>query len=190
MNAINTNEVNPPEIQALQNGEVIIYPTEAVYGMGCDPTNQSAVLRLLEIKQRPVEKGLILIAHDYSQLLPFIDDKKIPMYKRADIISRWPGPTTWLLPASKNAPKWITGQHELIAVRVSDHLTVRRICKTFGGAIVSTSANITGEPTITDLASLQEQFKSQISVIVDEPLGGYDQPSKIINSLTGEILRT
>lgn len=179
-----------PEVTSLLNGDVILYPTEAVYGMGCDPSNEQAVLKLLKAKQRPIEKGLILIANDYGQLLKFVDDKKIPMDKRADIISRWPGPTTWLLPAAPDAPKWMTGQHDLIAVRVTDHPTVKRMCKEFGGAIVSTSANVTGQPTITDVATLVLQFSDQVGYIVDEPLGGYDQPSTIINSFTGEVVRT
>lgn len=184
------SEAFSPEVRALHNGDVIIYPTEAVYGMGCDPRNEEAVLKLLSIKQRPIEKGLILIANDYGQLLPFVDDKKIPMDKRADIFSRWPGPITWLLPAAPDAPKWITGEHELIAVRVTDHPTVKRICKEFQGPIVSTSANITGQPTITSISQLTHDFSEQVGCIVDEPLGGNNQPSTIINSFTGEVVRT
>jgi L-threonylcarbamoyladenylate synthase len=179
-----------PEVSALQTGELIVYPTEAVYGIGCDPRSEAAVMRLLALKQRPMEKGLILIANDYGQLLPFVDDKKIPMDKRADIISRWPGPTTWLLPASPDAPKWITGQHNLIAVRVTAHPTVKRMCKEFGGAIVSTSANVTGEPTITEFSLLRNTFTDKVACYVDEPLGDSMQPSKIINSFTGEVVRT
>ena len=77
----------PTAISCLEQGEVILYPTEAVYGLGCDPDNQQAVEKLLEIKQRPVEKGLILIADNYGQLLKYVDDVKLPMDKRADIFS-------------------------------------------------------------------------------------------------------
>ena len=96
-------------IDALNAGGVIAYPTEAVYGLGCDPDNEAAVLALLSIKQRPVEKGLILVAANYSQLLPYVDDKAIPLEKRYQIFSSWPGHVSWVLPASQTAPMWITG---------------------------------------------------------------------------------
>ena len=178
------------EVQALVDGKVIVYPTEAVWGIGCDPRDEAAVFKLLELKNRPVEKGLILIANDYGQLLPYVDDKNIPMHKRADIFSRWPGPVTWLLPAATDAPKWITGGSELIAVRVTDHPTVKRMCVEFGGAIVSTSANITGEPTPETISEIKNVFADGVAAYVDEPLGGNTQPSKIINGFTGETMRS
>lgn len=187
------SEVNQPtyseEVQALVDGEVIIYPTEAVWGIGCDPSNEAAVNKLLKLKQRPVEKGVILIAKDYSQVLPYVADDRIPMDKRADIFSRWPGPVTWLLPASDNAPKWITGGSELIAVRVTTHPTVRRICEEFKGPIVSTSANITGQPTPSTVTELKQIFKDGVKSYVDETLGKTSQPSTIINGMTGQVIR-
>lgn len=178
------------EIHALQQAQVVIYPTEAVWGIGCDPKSEVAVQNLLEIKQRPVEKGLILIANDYGQLLPYVADDKIPMDKRSEIFSSWPGPVTFLMPAAKNAPAWITGGSELIACRVTAHPTVKRMCKEFGGAIVSTSANLTGEPTPESIKELQQLFGDKVGAYVDEPLGGNKTPSKIINALTGEVLRS
>ena len=136
------NELNV--ITALNDGAVIFYPTEALYGLGCDPDNEQAVMDLLAIKQRPVEKGLILIADNYSQLLPYIDDSKIPMDKRPEIFSSWPGPVTWVLPASESAPKWITGKFDSIAVRVTNHAGVKVLCAEFGKTLVSTSANLAG----------------------------------------------
>ena len=187
------SDVNPTtfseEVQALIDGEVIIYPTEAVWGIGCDPSNEAAVNKLLELKQRPVEKGVILIAKDYGQVLPYVADDRIPMDKRADIFSRWPGPVTWLLPASPTAPHWITGGSELIAVRVTTHPIVRRICNEFNGPIVSTSANITGQPTPTSLAELKQIFKGGVAAYVDEALGNTSQPSTIINGMTGQVIR-
>ena len=185
------NQANlSPEVQALQNGEVIIYPTEAVWGIGCDPRNEAAVEKLLAIKQRPKHKGLILIANDYGQVLPFVADKKIPMEKRADIFSRWPGPVTWLLPAADDAPAWITGGSDLIAIRVTDHPTVKRISREFGGPIVSTSANITGTEPSQSLVELKQLFEGQVAVFVDEALGSNPQPSTIINAFTGQVVRS
>ena len=111
------------------------------------------------------------------------------MDRRTQIFSSWPGPYTWLLPASKLAPVWISGGSELVAVRVTSHPTVRRLCREFGGAIVSTSANLTGQPTQTNLSKIKQQFESKIAFYVDEPLGHSNQPSTIINGMTGQTIR-
>ena len=177
-------------IEALNAGRVIAYPTEAVYGLGCDPDNQAAVQSLLAIKQRPVEKGLILVAANYAQLLPYIDDQAIPQEKRAEIFSSWPGHISWVLPASNTAPKWITGRFDSIAVRVSAHPVVQQLCRAYGKALVSTSANLSGQPAITDRAELETNLGSMLSAIVPGALGSATQPSQIRNAVTGDIVRS
>lgn len=177
-------------IQALRQQAVIAYPTEAVYGLGCDPDSETAVQALLTIKQRPVEKGLILIAASYSQLLPYIDDNAIPVNVRQQILASWPGHISWIVPASKTAPKWITGQFSSIAVRVSAHPVVQQICLAFDKPIVSTSANLSGQPAITDAAVLSQQMSDKVSAIMLGNLGDADQPSQIRNALTGNIVRS
>lgn len=177
-------------IQALSDGGVIAYPTEAVFGLGCNPDNEAAVMALLAIKQRPVEKGLILIAADYSQLLPYVDDKAIPLEKRYQIFSSWPGHVSWVLPASDSAPKWITGQFDSIAVRVSAHPVVQQLCRAYGKPLVSTSANLSGQPSITDPVELEQSLGALLSAIMPGALGGATQPSQIRNALTGDIVRS
>jgi L-threonylcarbamoyladenylate synthase len=177
-------------IQALNEGGVIAYPTEAVYGLGCDPDNETAVMSLLAIKQRPVEKGLILIAATYSQLLPYVDDKAIPLEKRYQILSSWPGHISWVLPASKGAPKWLTGQFDTIAVRVSAHPVVQQLCAAYGKPLVSTSANLSGQPAITDPLELEQSLADKLAAIMPGALGGATQPSQIRNALTGDIVRS
>jgi L-threonylcarbamoyladenylate synthase len=179
----------PTAITCLTQGEVILYPTEAVFGLGCDPDNQQAVEKLLAIKQRPVEKGLILIADNYGQLLKYVDDAKIPMDKRANIFSSWPAAITWVMPASKDTSKWLTGQFDTIAVRVTNHPTVKRLCQEFGKPLVSTSANLTGQETVISIEQAKAQFAEQVSFYVDEPLGGNTQPSTIKDAMTGKIFR-
>lgn len=176
-------------LSSLQQGEVILYPTEAVYGLGCDPDNENAVRKLLAIKQRPVEKGLILIADNYGQLLPYVDDDKIPLERRADIFSQWPAPVTWVMPAKANTPKWLTGQFNTIAVRVSAHPSVKRLCQAFAKPLVSTSANLTGEQTVCSIKQAKSAFAEQVGFYVDEPLGGHNQPSVIKDAITGKIIR-
>ncbi|SEA66143.1 Sua5/YciO/YrdC/YwlC family protein [Alkalimonas amylolytica] len=174
----------------VQAGKVIAYPTEAVFGLGCDPRNEAAVLRLLAIKQRPVEKGLILIAADYSQLLPFVDDAAIPLERRAEIFSSWPGHISWVLPSSPAAPGWITGKHQCIAVRVSTHPVVRSLCQALGGPLVSTSANKAGEAAITVASEVLQQLGEDIAALVAGELGGAAQPSQIRDAINGQILRS
>lgn len=177
-------------LQALHQQAVIAYPTEAVYGLGCDPNSEAAVMALLAIKQRPVEKGLILIAANYEQLLPFVDDNAIPATIRQQILASWPGHISWIVPASKTAPPWITGQFTTIAVRVSAHPVVQQICLGFAQPIVSTSANLSGQPAITDAKELYQQMSDKVSAIMPGQLGGAKQPSQIRNALTGAIVRS
>lgn len=185
---MNTTE-NAELLQAsFSQGEVFAYPTEAVFGLGCDPDNQQAVMKLLALKQRPLEKGLILIAKTYSQLLPYVKDSAIPMDKRSEIFSSWPGPNTWLLPASSAAPDWITGGSELIAVRVSAHPLVQSLCELFDKPMVSTSANLTGLPSATTEIEVQKQF-AELVVLIRGELGKDTKPSKIRHGITGQIIR-
>ncbi|MEJ6476719.1 Sua5/YciO/YrdC/YwlC family protein [Pseudoalteromonas piscicida] len=187
-NQTDTSTLATPE-SALQAGLVICYPTEAIFGLGCDPDNQAAVAKLLALKSRPVEKGLILIADNYGQCLPYVDDNKIPMDKRADIFSSWPGAITWLLPAKAQTPSWLTGGHNTIAVRVTNHPVVKQLCQRFGKPIVSTSANLTGEAPAISLSQARNQFGAQVGYYVDGELGGNSTPSVIKHAMTGEVIR-
>jgi len=174
--------------QMLQQGELIAYPTEAVYGLGCDPDNEASVLKLLALKKRPIEKGLILVAKTYSQLLPYVDDAKIPMYMRTEIFSSWPGPVTWLLPAAKQCPKWVTGNSDLVAVRVSQHLVINQLCELFGKPLISTSANASGVNPAMNSEQLYQQFDKTL-LLVDGALGGANKPSQIRHGISGQTIR-
>jgi L-threonylcarbamoyladenylate synthase len=175
-------------VQKLQQGELLAYPTEAVYGLGGDPDNEDAVLKLLALKKRPIDKGLILVAKTYSQLLPYVDDAKIPMYMRTEIFSSWPGPVTWLLPAAKQCPKWITGNSDLVAVRVSQHLVVSQLCELFGKPLISTSANVSGVKPAINTEQLYQQFDKTL-LLVDGALGGASNPSQIRHGISGQTIR-
>ena len=175
-------------MQTLQQGGVIAYPTEAVLGLGCDPDNEAAVQQLLALKKRPVEKGLILVGNTYSQLLPYVDDAKIPMSMRTEIFSSWPGPVTWLLPAAKQSPKWITGDSDLIAVRVSQHLVVGQLCELFGKPLISTSANVSGIKPAINAEQLYQQFNKTL-LLVDGALGVANKPSQIRHGISGQTIR-
>ncbi|YBP36285.1 L-threonylcarbamoyladenylate synthase type 1 TsaC [Klebsiella pneumoniae] len=175
-------------VEILKKEEVIAYPTEAVFGVGCDPDSEVAVNRLLALKQRPVEKGLILIAANYAQLKPYIDDSMLTPAQRETIFSAWPGPVTFVFPAQPTTPRWLTGRFDSLAVRVTDHPLVIELCEAYGKPLVSTSANLTGQPPCRTTAEVHAQFGDSFPV-VDGATGGRQNPSEIRDALTGELFR-
>lgn len=175
-------------LDSFKQGAVIAYPTEAVFGLGCDPTNEMAVMSLLRLKNRPREKGMILIAGELSQLEGFINLAALCASRRAEIIDSWPGPSTWLLPKSANAKDYLTGGSDLIAVRVSDHPVVVGMCKHLNSAVVSTSANVSGSAPAKTLDQVKKQFGQRVTY-VSGVVGGQLNPTQIRNGLTGEIIR-
>ncbi|MDF1795260.1 MAG: L-threonylcarbamoyladenylate synthase [Coxiellaceae bacterium] len=174
-------------VACLQRGELIAYPTEAVYGLGCDPWNESAVKALCDLKQRDINKGVILVAADWSQVEPLIQPLPADIQQR--VLHSWPGHITWLLPASNNVPIWIRGQHPCVAVRISAHPTVHALCQSFGKPIVSTSANLSQQAEFKTAEQVTQQFGAQLSYVIDAPLGNETQPSTIRDALTNSIIR-
>ncbi|GAA5131143.1 L-threonylcarbamoyladenylate synthase [Thalassotalea piscium] len=170
-------------------GGIIAYPTEAVFGLGCDPDNIDAIEKLLAIKNRSAEKGLILLAANYSQLLPFIDDEKIPQDKRSTILSRWPDGITQVLPKNKNCHALLTGKFDTIAVRITSQPDVVALCNRVNKPIVSTSANLSGEEPAKTWQALSTHLVDKIDYIIKGQTLGYNQPSTIIDALTGEQFR-
>jgi len=171
----------------IENGSVIAYPTEAVYGLGCDPWNPRAVRRILEIKRRPESKGLILVAAEASQLEPFVDP--LDPQRMREILATWPGPVTWLLPARPGTPRWLTGDHDSLAVRVTAHPLAAGLCLSAGTALVSTSANRSGlEPARTALA-VRLHLGGAIDYILAGACGPRAQPSRIRDGRTGALIR-
>lgn len=174
---------------AIARGGVIAYPTEAVWGLGCDPASQQATLRLLALKQRPVAKGLILIGACLEQLRKFVDLESLPRERLDAVLASWPGPHTWILPASDAAPGWITGAHSGIAVRVSAHPVVVALCNACGHALVSTSANRAGAPPAREQEALDPVLLQMLDGIVEGATGGLQRPTQIRDALTGAALR-
>lgn len=174
-------------IHTVQQGGILAYPTEAVYGLGCNPASLTAVQRILAIKQRPAWKGLILIAAHLPQLEPFL----LPLDNTllARITPSWPGPVTWLLPVRPEVSPLIRGQHDTLAVRVTAHPGCRALCEQLGHPLISTSANISDQPPARSAAEVLAQLGTQVDCILDAPLGSQDKPSEIRHGLTGEIVR-
>ncbi len=172
--------------RVLHNGGIVAYPTEAVYGLGCDPLDPAAVLRLLAIKQRPLRKGLILIASRFAQIEPFVSVPDDAVWQR--IHATWPGPHTWLLPARPATPRWLCGEHASLAVRVTAHPLAAALCDAFGGALVSTSANASGRPPARNALQARRRC-SGVDLVLNGPTGGATRPTGIRDALSGQTLR-
>ena len=173
--------------QCLRDGGIIAYPTEAVYGLGCDPGNETAVRHLLVLKDRPIEAGLILIADTFEHIQPFI--QTVSNEKKERAMAAWPGPVTWLFPKRDDVPGWLAGEHETIALRISAHPVCRALCAAFNGAIVSTSANPGRAEPARSVAQLERYFGSTLGGIVEGQLGGGVRPSEIRDLASGQVLR-
>ena len=183
-------EVLPTDVvELIELGGVIAYPTEAVYGLGCDPDNDDAIERLLEIKQRPWQKGLILVAGDYQQLLPYIDELQLSAQQLAFVHSKWPGPFTFIMPIKAGLSKLLSGSFDSIAVRVTAHEGVKALCAALNKPIVSTSANLTGQEPALTATSVKLQFEGIIEGLVVGDLGSQASPSTIIDAKSGQIIR-
>jgi len=167
-------------------GGIFAYPTEAVYGLGCDPLNESAVQRLLSVKQRPVHKGLILLGSDLKQLSPFIR-LSTSDYQRLN--DHWPVATTLLIDASPLTPPWIRGDHAKVAVRVSRHPVARTLAEMCGSPLVSTSANRSGLPACRNHFQVAKQLGNDLDFIVTGQCDIRARPSTIIDLDSGKVMR-
>ncbi len=174
-------------IGKLRQGGVIAYPTEAVWGLGCDPFNEVATDRLLALKNRDVSKGLILVASTLEQLNPFFTKLKASQINQLQ--QEQPVPTTWLIPDNGHVPPWIRGVHNTVAIRICAHPTVQQLCNAFGGPIVSTSANLEGREPAKNTLQLKRHFAADIDYTVPGELGAYQSPSQIKDLISGKIFR-
>jgi len=168
-------------------GGIIAYPTEAVFGLGCDPRDGAAVLRLLALKQRSLAKGLILLAARFEDLQPFI--AALPVETRSRVRKSWPGPVTWLLPARPEVPYWLRGSHTALAVRVTAHPLAAALCQACGGVLVSTSANISKRPPARSALAVRRRFGANVDYVLSGALGDLEKPTPIIDGTNGRVVR-
>lgn len=171
----------------LRDGGVLAYPTEGVYGLGCDPDNHAAFQRVFALKRRPQEQGVLLIAASVEQVRPWIGDAPEAAFVRAKAI--WPGAHTFIFPRSARVPEWVAGGHPGIALRVTAHAPSAALCRAFGGPIVSTSANRHGEAPARSAADIRRIFGDEPDGVLDAPLGGLSRPTPITDAVSGAIIR-
>ena len=186
MNPINKSILDEAA-DCLKKGGIIAYPTEAVYGLGCDPQNTEAISRLRDIKKRDKNKGFILIASRWTQVADWVQPIKSQLSE--EIFKSWPGPVTWVFLATTTAPMDVCSPDHSIAIRLTAHPIARALCEHYQGAIISTSANRENESPIRDAGVLKKEFAQDIDYFVPGPLGSSDRPSKIRDAMTGKILR-
>ncbi len=170
---------------SLSKGGVIAYPTEGVWGLGCDPANEGAVTRLLALKSRPVEKGLILVAGKVDQLSDYFAE--LPDEKSLQVGHG--RPVTWVVNHGGCCPHWLSGGRDTLAIRLTDHPVIRALCRETGQALVSTSANPAGREPALSLEEVKNYFGDLIDVMVEGELGGENGASEIRDFQTGKILR-
>ena len=171
----------------LRRGGIIAYPTEGVYGLGCDPLDPHAVERLLSLKGRSAAKGFILIAANFAQVEHFLDIPDPAIHQR--LHSAWPGPVTFVIPAADWVPDWLRGASSNLAVRVTAHPVAAALCQAYGGPLVSTSANKSGQrPALSPLA-IRKHFPPEDVLLVPGRLGGASGPTPIYEAVSGKRLR-
>lgn len=174
--------------QKLRAGGVIAYPTEAVWGFGCDPDNQAAVAKLLALKQRPVSKGLILVAASVSQFSKYLEGLSPSLQDK--FCRPTAAPTTWLVPANKYAKSWITGDYKSIALRVSTYKPVVNLCVAFGAPVVSTSANTAGKPPCQWPWQMHQYLGGGLDYILPGSTGENTKPSEIRDLISDKVIRS
>lgn len=173
-------------IDIIRQGGVIVYSTDTVLGLGCDPNNQIAVEKILWLKHRSVDKGLILLVASLKEVEKYSEALSTSQHEKINSINN-SKPTTWLLPANNKSPPWITGKQSTIAIRISQHSTAKQLCSAVG-AIVSTSANISKYPTIQNEQQIRSWFGPYIDYVILGP-PGTGQPSEIRDVVTGKVIR-
>lgn len=176
-------------VRRIAAGGIIAYPTETLYGLGCDPFNYSAVLRLLALKQRAVGHGLILIASHFRQLESLLAPLHPAIRKRV----RHPGrqPVTWVLPCLPDVPRWLRGNHDSLAFRITAHPVAAGLCERWGGPLVSTSANIHGRRPANGPLSVRKAFHDRLDYVLHDPeAAATNRPSQIRDGISGTLLRS
>lgn len=173
--------------RVVADGGVVAYPTESCFGLGCDPLNLSAIKKILKLKQRHRSRGLILIADRFARLQPYLAPLPDSVHDR--VMKSWPGPVTWLWPARPSVSRWLTGDHQTLAVRVTAFRPASLLCQLSAMALVSTSANRASRPALRSAAQVTREFGDDVDYIVDGSIGRAVAPSRIIDCISGMALR-
>ena len=171
--------------QTLSQGGIVAHATEGVWGFAADPNNEAALLRVLHLKQRAVDKGLLLLGARADVFATSLDLVEPEVKER--VLSSWPGHVTWVLP-NPGYSDLVTGGRNTVACRVPDHVQARQLADKFGGAIVSTSLNRAGQAPILNYADACAVFGNEVDCVLAGQTAGALGPSKILQA-DGKTLR-
>lgn len=169
----------------IRNGGIIAYPTDTIYGLGCDPYNADAVHSINRLKQRPLNKQFILLAGDIAQIKPLI----ILNEEQQQRITHTTEPTSWITDASPQAPAWLVDKHHTLSIRVTENPFVKKLCAALGHAIISTSANPSGKKPARNSLELHRYFHGRLDKILASQKKLNGRPSKIIRLCDNHVIR-
>ena len=173
-------------VKFLNKGELIGYPTEAVYGLGCDPWNKESVNKISKLKGRSPDKPFLMVISSKDQLEDLVDVSSLT----DKVWMSWPGHTTWLIKAKDSVPSWMKDkQTGKVGIRMSEHPVVVDLCNLFKKPLISTSANISGKSEIKDPSLFKKTFMTEIKYLVDGHIGNYQKTSIIIDMESGQKIR-
>lgn len=173
----------------LKEGGVIICPTEGVYGISAVVNNSAAITRVINMKKRALNKGLIVVAADVSMLDGVVNFAALSADSMRLLHEKWPGHATFIVPTSTQINPLLTGGRNTLAVRVTAFPLLQALCREVGSPIISTSANISGSEPLKTIEELEATFADKVDYILDEPCQGLSKPSTIFDAQSGAILR-
>jgi len=171
----------------LAAGGVVCHPTEAVWGLACLPNNEQAVARLIELKQRDPEKGLILVADKVERFAPLM--AKLPADAQQQLLASWPGPNTWVVPDTEVVPVWVRGRFDSVAIRVSKHPLTAALCAAADSPLVSSSANPAGRQPAKTLWQAWSHFAHEVDYFLHGVTDRQQKPTTIRDALSGARIR-
>ncbi len=169
----------------IRSGGIIAYPTDTIYGLGCDPYDAAAVDELNKLKQRPLNKQFILLAGDIEQINPLV----LLNEEQQTRIIQTTESTSWIIDASPQAPAWLTDKQNTLTIRISKSAFIKKLCTKLGHAIISTSANPSGKKPASNSLELHRYFHNSVHKILAHQQKLNAQPSKIIRLCDNHIIR-
>ena len=171
--------------QQIKHGGVIAYPTDTIYGLGCDPYNIFAIENLNLIKQRPQNKQFILLAGHFDQIKPLTTITRAQKSQ----IEKASEPTSWVVEASGAAPMWLTNKDNTLTIRICQNDIVKKLCATLGHALISTSANISSKQPAKNNLEIRRYFGNMLNHVLASNKKLTAKPSKIIRLCDNHIIR-